>query len=87
MQTQKEHVKLNGILLVILALFFSTQANSQWKQPVALQPFGTIDHQLLQQVVNGIKKMDSSPRRCLRYEIIKELEESLTKELKGLLRK
>jgi archaemetzincin len=57
MQTQKEHFMINGILLVLLVLFFSTQSNSQWKQPVALQPFGTIDHQLLQQVVNGIKKI------------------------------
>jgi predicted Zn-dependent protease len=56
MQTQKEHFKVSGILLVLLVLLFSTQANSQWKQPVALQPFGTIDHQILQQVVNGIKK-------------------------------
>jgi archaemetzincin len=56
MQTQKEHFKVNGILLVFLVLLFSIQANSQWKQPVALQPFGKIDPQLLQQVVNGIKK-------------------------------
>jgi archaemetzincin len=56
MQTQKEHLKVSCILLVVLALLFSTQANAQWKQPVALQPFGKIDWQLLQQVVNGIKK-------------------------------
>jgi len=56
MQTQKRHFKVNGILLVLLVLLFSTQANSQWKQPVALQPFGTIENQLLQQVVNAVKK-------------------------------
>ena len=57
MQTQKEHFKIKGILLVLLVLLFSGQANSQWKQPIALQPFGTIEPQLLQQVVNGIKKI------------------------------
>ena len=56
MQNQKEHFKVNGILLVLLVLLFSTQANSQWKQPVALQPFGTIENQLLLQVVNAVKK-------------------------------
>ena len=56
MQTQKKHFKVNGILLILLVLLFSVQANSQWKQPIALQPFGTIDHQLHQQVVNSIKK-------------------------------
>ena len=56
MPTQKKHFKVSGIPLVLLSLF-STQVNSQWKQPVALQPFGTIDHQLLQQVANGIKKI------------------------------
>jgi len=47
---------VNGIPLVLLVLLLSTQANSQWKQPVALQPFGTIEHQLLEQVVNAVKK-------------------------------
>jgi hypothetical protein len=57
MQTQKKHFKVSGILLVLLVLFSPGQANSQWKQPIALQPFGTIEPQLLQQVVNGIKKI------------------------------
>jgi archaemetzincin len=57
MQTQKKHFNVNGILLVLLVLFSPGQANSQWKQPIALQPFGAIEPQLLQQVVNGIKKI------------------------------
>lgn len=43
--------------MALLVLLFSNQVKNQWKQPIALQPFGKIDPQLLQQVVNGIKKI------------------------------
>lgn len=56
MRIQKQHFRVNGILPVLLVLLLSTQANSQWKQPVALQPFGTIENQLLLQVVNAVEK-------------------------------